>query len=176
MATIWDVDPAHSELQFKVKHMMITNVTGSFGVISGSVTTVTDDFEDATVLFEASASSIDTKNGDRDKHLRSPDFFDVDNHPTIKFSSTFFKKSGADYLLNGDLSIRGITKPIQLEVVFEGEGKDPWGNVKAGFQVIGKLSRKDYGLEWNTALEAGGVLVGDDIRISGDIQLVKTTS
>lgn len=177
MATIWNIDPAHSELQFKVKHMMITNVTGTFGVISGSLNAPGDSFDNAAIQFEASAESVDTKNADRDKHLRSADFFDVENHPVITFSSTSFQKADdEEYNLKGALTIRGITKPIELEVTFEGEGKDPWGNIKAGFQIKGKINRKDFGLEWNTALEAGGVLVGDDVRISGDIQLVKQVS
>ena len=170
----WVIDPAHSEIRFKVKHMMFTNVSGSFEKFDASVETDGDNFEDAKIQFTGEAGSLITGNADRDKHLLSPDFFDVEKYPNLTFKSTSFKqKSGDEYELKGDLTINGVTKPVKLDVEFGGTAKDPWGNTKAGFSVTGKLNRKDWGLNWNAALETGGVLVGEEVKLAIELQFVK---
>jgi len=175
MSTIqWTLDPAHSEVTFKVKHMMITNVTGQLTDYAVAVVTADDNFSNAQVVFSGKLSSLTTGNEQRDAHLRSADFFDAENHQEIKFKSTSFAKHGNDYKLTGDLTIKGVTRPLTLDVDFAGIQKDPWGNTKAGFSISGKLNRKDFGLNWNAALETGGVLVGDDVRIASEIQLIKS--
>ncbi len=171
--TNWSLDPTHSELQFKVKHLMITNVTGSLNVISAILTSESEDFEDAKVTFEAETGSIDTGNKDRDNHLISGDFFDAENHPKISFTSTSFKKDGGDYVLDGDLTVKGTTKPVKLNVEFGGIATDPWGNTKAGFTLSGKINRTDFGLSWNAALETGGVMVSEEVKLAGELQFVK---
>lgn len=174
MSTIkWTLDPAHSEVTFKVKHMMITNVTGLLKDYSVEAETASEDFTKGKVKFNAKLNSIDTGNEQRDTHLRSADFFDVEKHSDLTFTSTSFEKNGDDYKLKGDLTIKGVTKPITLDVEFGGINKDPWGNTKAGFSVTGKLNRKDFGLNWNAALETGGVLVSDEVKIAAEIQLIK---
>jgi polyisoprenoid-binding protein YceI len=173
--TKWTIDPAHSEIQFKVKHLMVTTVTGSFKKFEGGAETESDDFNDAKISFSADIASIDTGSSDRDNHLKTADFFELEKHPKLQFTSTSFKKkSDEDYELNGDLTIRGITKPVKLKVVYAGQAKDPWGNTKAGFELEGKINRKDWGLTWNAPLEAGGVLVSDEVRLLAEIQLVKS--
>ena len=153
---------------------MISNVSGSFGEFDLSVETEENDFTTASIVFTADVNSVSTGNADRDKHLKSADFFDAENHPTLRFVSTRFeKKSNGEYLLHGDLTIRALTKPLQLAVDFGGIGKDPWGNEKAGFAVSGKINRTDFKLNWNAALETGGVLVGEEVKLYGEIQLVK---
>ncbi len=172
--TKWELDPAHSELQFKVKHMMVSNVTGYFNNFSIAVETKGEEIENAQIHFTAETESIYTKNEKRDSHLKSEDFFDSDNHPQIRFESTSFKKTDdSDYLLKGNLTIREITKPVKLQVEYGGQAKDPWGNIKAGFSVSGKINRKDWGLTYNTTLETGGVMVGDEIRILAEVQMVQ---
>lgn len=172
--TKWNLDPTHSELGFKVKHMMITNVSGSFGKIDGHVETTGVDFSSAKIEFTADVNSITTANADRDNHLKSPDFFDVANYPQLKFVSTKMeKKDEENYVLQGDLTIRDVTKPVKFNVEFGGIGKDPWGNEKAGFTIIGKINRTDYKLNWNAALETGGVLVSEEVKLQAEIQLVK---
>lgn len=171
----WALDPTHSEVSFKVKHMMITNVTGNLTDFSVQATTDGDDFTTADVSFSGKAASITTGNEQRDAHLRTGDFFGTDESPEIRFKSTGFKKVDDDtFKMQGDLTIRGVTKNIDLDVDFGGIGKDPWGNTKAGFTVSGKINRKDFGLTWNAALETGGMLVSDDVRIASEIQLVKS--
>lgn len=172
--TKWSLDPAHSEVTFKVKHMMITNVTGSIRDYNVEAYTEGDSFDNAEVTFVGKLSSLSTGNDQRDEHLRSADFFDTENHSDIVFKATNYSKSSDDITLEGDLTIRGVTKPITLDVEYHGIAKDPWGNTKAGFSVRGKLNRKDFGLNWNTALETGGVLVGDEVKILCEIQLVKS--
>jgi polyisoprenoid-binding protein YceI len=172
--TRWSVDLAHSEVTFKVKHMMITNVTGILKDYSIETVAEGDEFENAEVTFVGKLASITTGNEQRDNHLRSADFFDVENNEEVIFKSTNYSKSSDDITLEGDLTIRGITKPITLDIEYTGIQKDPWGKIKAGFTVKGKLNRKDFGLNWNTALETGGVLVGDDVKIICEIQLVKS--
>jgi polyisoprenoid-binding protein YceI len=171
--TNWSLDPTHSELQFKVKHLMITTVTGSFTALTASLTTESDDFENAKVKFEAETGSINTTNTDRDNHLKSADFFDADQFPKITFESTSFTKDDEEYSLTGNLTIKGVTNPVKLNVDFGGIATDPWGNTKAGFTISGKIKRTDYGLTWNAALETGGVMVSEEVRILGELQFVK---
>jgi len=171
--TTWTLDPTHSELEFKVKHLMITTVTGSFTDFTAELTTEAEDFSDAKVSFEAQINSINTKNTDRDNHLKSADFFDAETYPTIKFEGASLAKDGDDYILSGDLTVKDVTKPVKLEVEFGGIATDPWGNVKAGFNLKGKINRTDFGLTWNAALETGGVMVSEDVRILGELQFVK---
>lgn len=170
--TKWVLDPAHSELTFKVKHMMIANVKGEFKNFSVEVDE--DDIFKSQLHVTVDTSSINTNSTDRDNHLKSADFFDVENHKELLFKSTSFKQKDDDnYELKGLLSIKDISKEVALEVEFGGINKDPWGNEKAGFSVEGKINRKDWGLNWNAALETGGVLVSEDVKISGEIQFVK---
>jgi polyisoprenoid-binding protein YceI len=173
--TKWSIDPAHSEIAFKVKHLMITNVKGEFKEFYASVYTSGEDFMTSEIDFQIDPSSIDTGDTKRDEHLKSSDFFDVENFKQISFKGNKYEKADNErnYVLYGDLVIKGIKKQIKLDVEFGGVMKDPWGTEKAGFTVDGKISRKDWGLNWNAALEAGGVLVSDDVRISGEVQLVK---
>ncbi|HRB70612.1 YceI family protein [Flavobacterium sp. WV_118_3] len=172
--TKWAIDPTHSEIGFKVKHMMFTNVSGKFENYDATITTDGDNFENASISFSADVNSVDTRNADRDNHLKSADFFDVENHPKLTFkASSFTKVDDNNYELSGDLSLRGVTKFVKLPVEFSGLMKDPWGNTKAGLNISGKISRKDWGLNWNSALETGGVLVSDDVRLNIELQLVK---
>ncbi|NDJ00095.1 YceI family protein [Flavobacterium sp. LaA7.5] len=172
--TKWVIDPTHSEIIFKVKHMMFTNLSGSFKKFDATAVTEGDNFENAKFDFSAEIDSIDTGSADRDKHLKSGDFFDGEQHPEITFTSTAFtQKSGDDYTLTGDLTISGTTKSITLDVEFGGTAKDPWGNVKAGLSATGKINRKDFGLTWNAALETGGVLVGEEVKLQIELQFAK---
>lgn len=173
VATKWALDLSHSEISFKVKHMMIANVKGSFKEFDIDVTTNGDNFNDAEINFQMKAASVDTGDANRDGHLRSADFFDADNFPLVTFAGTSFKGSGDEYVLTGDLTIRGVTKTVNLDVEFGGILNDPWGNTKAGFTLNGKISRKEYGLVWNAALESGGVLVGDEVKIICEVELAK---
>lgn len=169
--TNWVLDPTHSEVSFKIKHLMITNVTGNFGTLSGTVSSESDDFTGAVVSFNAATDSISTNNADRDTHLKSPDFFDASQFPEIKFEAGSYN-AGAEKI-TGNLTIKDVTKPVTLDVDFNGVNKDPWGNLKAGFSVSGKINRKDWGLNWNAALETGGVLVSEEVKINAEIQFVK---
>lgn len=171
--TQWGIDPAHSEIQFKVRHMMISTVTGSFGTFEGGLIESEKGLDGASVNFKADIQSISTGNSQRDEHLKSPDFFDAASHPTLTFQGILESKGGNDYLLEGTLSMHGETKAVTLEAEFSGEGKDPWGNVKSGFSLNGKVNRKDWGLNWNAALETGGVLVSEEVKLQAEIQLVK---
>ena len=172
--TKWTLDPGHSEIGFKVKHMMITNVSGSFGKFDAQVETTGDDFSTAVIEFTADIDSITTSNKDRDVHLKSADFFDAANHAQLKFVSTKVEKVDDDeYVVHGNLTLRDVTKPIKLKAELGGIGKDPWGNQKAGFTVTGTINRTDYNLKWNAALETGGVLVGEEVKIFAEIQLIK---
>jgi polyisoprenoid-binding protein YceI len=173
--TKWTIDASHSKIGFKVKHLMISNVLGSFREFEGQVTTSGTDFSKSAISLSINTASIDTEMADRDNHLKSPDFFDVANYPKINFIGTKLKDLGDDmYELSGNLEIKGVSKPVLLSVEFGGLMTDPWGNVKAGFSINGKINRKEWGLNWNAALEAGGVLVGEEIKISSDIELLKT--
>lgn len=170
----WVADPTHSEIQFKVKHLMITTVTGYFKQFSASASSQDNDFTNAKITFEAKTASIDTNNQDRDNHLRSGDFFDAEKFPVLKFESTSMEKTGeGNFKLNGQMTIKDVTKPVSLDVEFGGVMKDPWGNEKAGFSLSGKINRKDWGLNWNATLESGGILVSDDVRIFCEIQLTE---
>ena len=171
--TQWVLDPTHSELQFKVKHLMITTVTGSLHLINATLTSEGDDFENGKVTFEGETASINTGNADRDTHLKSADFFDAENFPKITFESTSLTKDGDDYILNGNLTVKGVTKPVELNAEFGGIATDPWGNTKAGFTISGKINRTDFGLTWNAALETGGVMVSEAVKIAGELQFVK---
>jgi len=171
--TTWALDIAHSEVQFKIKHLMITNVTGGFTKYDVQVNATGEDFTNANISFTADVASISTNNEQRDGHLRSADFFDAEKFPQITFQSTSFSKVGGDYELQGNLTIKGVSKPVKLTVEYGGLGRDPWGNLKAGFTISGKINRTDWGLGWNAALEAGGVLVGEDVKINCEIQLIK---
>jgi polyisoprenoid-binding protein YceI len=174
MAITYLIDPAHSTANFSVKHMMIAKVHGGFEKISGKLIFDPQNPSASSVEASIAAASINTRDAQRDTHLRSADFFDVEKYPDINFQSTALEKSGDGMRVTGDLSIHGITKQVTLEV--EGpspEMKDPWGNIKIGVSASAKIKRKDFGLTWNAALEAGGLLVGDDVNITLDVQLVK---
>jgi len=170
----WTIDPMHSEVHFKVKHLVITTVTGSFKKFEGEADAPNDDFIGASIRFSIDADSIDTNQAQRDGHLKSADFFDVANHPKIEFKSTSVtQKSGNDYIINGDLSMRGVTKPVELKAEFGGTTKDSYGNVKAGFEVTGVIVRKDFGIAFNGQNEAGVWILGEDIKISINVELAK---
>lgn len=173
MAAIkWTIDPIHSEVQFKVKHLVITTITGTFKEFSGDAT-AEDDFNNASINFETNIQSISTNNEQRDEHLRSSDFFEADKFPKLTFVSRSFTRKGDDFELKGDLTIKGITKPITFAVEYGGTMTDPWGNVKAGFEVNGAINRKDFGVNWNATTEAGGLLVGEEVKLIGNIQLLR---
>lgn len=168
----WKIDPAHSEVGFKIKHLMITNVKGDFKKFDAEAETTgdsTDVFKISKIRFTAEVASIDTGSEQRDQHLRTADFFNAEKHPQLIFDG---KKYEGD-TLEGDLTIAGITKPVKLNVEFNGIAKDPWGNTKAGFSINGKINRKDWGINWNTVLETGGFLVGDEVTINADVQFLK---
>lgn len=167
----WVLDPAHSEITFKVKHMMITNVSGSFNEFNAALEEVNENFTDTKIQFSAKINSINTNNTQRDEHLKSADFFDAETYPEIHFESEHFNAN--DEKVTGNLSIKGITKPVTFNVEFGGINKDPWGNDKAGFTISGKIKRSEFGLTWNATLETGGVLVSEDVRINCEVQFVK---
>jgi polyisoprenoid-binding protein YceI len=166
--TTWGVDPTHSEVQFKVKHLVISTVTGSFNSFNGTIEAESDDFNGADVNFAIDVDSIDTNVDDRDAHLKSDDFFSAEKYPQITFNGTYENGS-----LIGDLTIRDITKKVELDVDFGGVVVDPYGQTKAGFEVEGKINRKEFGLTWSAVTEAGGVVVGDDVRLLMSVQFVK---
>lgn len=172
--TKWAIDPTHTEVGFKVKHMMFTNVSGKIAKYDATVETDGDDFSNAVIDFTGAVDSITTNSADRDAHLLSPDFFDAVNFPELKFSATSLTKiDEGDFELKGNLTIHGVSNPVKLAVEFGGLMKDPWGNIKAGFSINGKINRKDFGLTWNAALETGGVLVSDEVKIHAEVQLIK---
>lgn len=174
MAIIWKIDPAHSEIQFKVKHLMITTVTGYFKKFEGFLETETEDFNSATVIqFTADVNSIDTNNEQRDTHLKSNEFFDSEKHSQLLFTGTRFESLGSDATLQGNLSIRGVTRPVSFEVEFGGIVVDPYGQTKAGFTITGKISRREFGLTWNAVTEAGSVVVSDEIRLNAEVQVIR---
>ncbi|MCH7408267.1 YceI family protein [Belliella sp. DSM 111904] len=166
--TKWSIDPTHSEVSFKVKHLVISTVTGYFRKFEGSAESTSDDFEGAKVNFTADIDSIDTNQSDRDGHLKSDDFFNAEAYPKLSFEGVV---SGGK--LKGDLSIREVTKAIELDVDFGGVAEDPYGNTKAGFEIEGKISRKDFNLKWNAVTEAGSVVVSDSVKLILSVQLVK---
>lgn len=174
MATKWKIDPAHAEVQFKVKHLMITTVTGYFKKFDLEVETEGEDFSTASrIEFTADVDSIDTNNAQRDAHLKSSDFFHADDHSQIRFVGKQFDVQGEEARLSGELTIRGVTKPVTVDVEFGGIVVDPYGQTKAGFTVDGRINRKDFGLVWNAVTEAGQIVVSDEIKVHAEIQLIK---
>ena len=172
--TKWALDTKHSELVFKVRHMMIANVKGEFRKFDGSIVTEGSDFTRSAIDLTIDAGSIFTNEDGRDGHLKGADFFDVEKFPTLSFKGRSFKKVSEDgYKLTGALTVKDVTKEVELDVEFGGINKDPWGNEKAGFSVSGKINRKDFGLNWNAALETGGVLVSEEVKIAAEVQFVK---
>jgi len=173
MAT-YKIDQSHSEVTFKVKHLMIASASGKFTEYEATLKSNKEDFSDAVVTFEGYAASITTGNEQRDTHLRSDDFFNAEKYPKITFKSIRLKKiSDEDYKLYGDLTIRDITKPIELKVTYNGTIVDPWGNTRLGFEIEGKVNRHEYGLKWNAVTETGGFVVGADVKIHANVELVK---
>ena len=172
--TNWNYDASHSQVAFKIRHLMITNVKGEFMDCKATVTTEDNQFETAHISFEAAAASISTGNEQRDGHLKAADFFDVEKFPVIRFESKGMKKgAGHSYKINGHLTIRDITKPLEVIAVASELVKDPWGQTKVGFEVTAVINRGDYGLVWNAPLEAGGMLLSDDVYINAEVQFVK---
>lgn len=173
--TNWILDPSHSEVEFKVKHMMISNVSGNFSKFSASVETEGEDFTTAKVTFTADIDSIDTGSEQRDTHLKSPDFFDAAKFPQVKFEATKYENVDNDgsYEVYGDLTIHGVTKPVKFDAEFGGVIKDPWGNTRAGITVSGKINRKDFGLTWNGVTEAGSLIVSEEVRVHVGLEFVK---
>lgn len=171
----WTIDAGHSHVEFSIRHLMITTVKGNFGEVEGTIVGNPEDMSDATVEVTIDVSSISTRDDKRDEHLRSADFFEVEKFPNMTFKSTGVNKTGeGTYDLTGDLTIRDQTHPVTLKTEFTGSAVDPWGNEKAGFAATGKIDRKQFGLEWNAALETGGVMVGDEVTISIEVQAAKT--
>lgn len=170
----WQIDYAHSDIGFTVRHMMISKVNGRFSDWSGSIDFDAENPANTTVDVTVQLASIDTREEKRDGHLRSPDFLDVDNYPEMRFKSSKVVQDGDDEgKLYGDLTIRGITKPVTLDVEYAGMAKSPWGTTSAGFSAVATINRKDWGLTWNQALETGGVLVGDKIKIGIELELIQ---
>lgn len=172
--TKWILDPTHSELVFKIKHLMISNVSGSFTNFKAEVITNGMDFTDAQINLVAEMSSITTNNEQRDAHLRASDFFEVDKYPELKFKSTKVEKTGEDaFDLYGELTLKGVTKLVKLSAEYNGVAKDPWGGERAGFLITGKINRSDWGVNFNGVLETGGMMLGEEVRIHSEIELVK---
>ena len=172
--TTWVLDPTHSELQFKIKHLMISTVTGQFNQFSSTVETTGDDFTTAKVHFEAEVGSISTNNEQRDTHLRSGDFFETEKYPNLVFEGERMEKTGEDeYKLYGTITMRGVSKDLVLNVEFGGITQDPWGNTRTGFSVTGKINRQDYGMSFGAVSETGGLLLGDEVKIIANVQFVK---
>lgn len=170
----WIVDTAHSEVHFKIRHLVISTVTGSFKKFEGEAESEKEDFTDVKASFSIDADSIDTNQPQRDAHLKSPDFFDAANHPKITFTSIGITKKGdGDYILKGDLTIKDVTHPIELDVEYGGITKDPYGQIKIGFDVTGKINRHNFGLKWSAVTEAGGLVVSDDVKMIVSAQFIK---
>ncbi len=174
MATKWNIDPTHSEVQFKVKHLVISTVTGQFNKFEGSLESDNEDFDGANAEFKLEAASVDTNVSDRDNHLKSAEFFDAEKFPHIKFTNGKLTKSGDNYKLMGDLTIKDNTKSITLDVEYGGSMVDGYGQNKAGFEIAGKINRKEFGLTWNAVTEAGGVVVGDDVKLILNVQVTQS--
>jgi polyisoprenoid-binding protein YceI len=171
---IWKIDASHSDVEFKVKHLMISSVTGYFGKYEGTAESSSDDFTDAKISFEADVNSISTKNEQRDQHLQAEDFFHAAQYPKLSFVSTGVKKvDDENYKVTGDLTMRGVTKPVELAVEFSGIVKDPYGQTKAGFDIKGKINRKDFGVSFHAVTDNGGLVLGDEVKLQASVQLVK---
>ena len=172
--TLWNIDPTHSEVQFKAKHLVISTVTGSFSSFDGQIEAEGDNFENAQASFTADIDSITTNNEDRDQHLKSDDFFNAEEHPQLKFESTAVEKTGdQQYKVTGDMTIRDVTNKVELDVVHGGTVSDQYGQTKAGFEVAGTINRKEFGLTWDAVTEAGNVVVGDQINLQLNVQFIK---
>ncbi|MBK9319442.1 MAG: YceI family protein [Bacteroidetes bacterium] len=170
--TTWNIDASHTNVKFTVTHLVISEVEGSFRAFDGKVTSTSPDFNNANIEFTVDVKSIDTDNEDRDKHLKSDDFFNAEKFPQMVFKSTSFKKTeGKNYVLTGDLTIRDVTKKVTFDVTYGGTVKDPWGNTKAGFKAKSKINRKDYKLMWGAVTEAGGMVVSDEVEIAINLEL-----
>lgn len=178
MATAqWDFDPTHSELGFKIKHLMITSVSGSFKKFDVKVKTQNDDFSTAQITATADMNSIHTNNEQRDAHLRNSDFFETDKYPELSFQSTRVERIDEEtFTVYGDLTMKGVTKPVKLNVEYSGLTKDPWGGERAGFVVTGKINRSDWGINFNGVLETGGLVLGEEVKLNSEIQLIKVTA
>ena len=172
--TVWNIDPAHSTVEFSVRHMMVSNVKGHFGTVSGKIETIDENIGDATLEVDIDASSIDTRAEQRDVHLRSADFLDVETYPKITFKSTQIKDHGdGKFDVLGDLTIRGVTKEVTLSAEDNGRGRSPFGSYVAGFSATTQFSRQEFGAKWNVALEAGGFMVGDIVKVTLEIEAAK---
>jgi polyisoprenoid-binding protein YceI len=169
----WTVDPTHTRIGFVARHMMVAKVRGWFKEFTAEVEVGENPLE-STVSVEVQMDSIDTGNGDRDGHLRTNDFFDIAQYPTMKLVSTAFRADGDDYEMDADLTIKDVTRPVTFELEFDGTGTDPWGGTRAGLSLSATINRKDWGIEWNAPLETGGVLVGDKVQLEIDVELVKS--
>jgi len=173
MAT-YKIDPAHSDFMFKVKHLMISTATVVFKKFDASLEINEEDFSQAKVTFEADIDSVDTKNEQRDEHLKGEEFFSADKFPKMTFTSTKIESNGDnEYIVTGDLTIRDVTKPVDLKVEYNGSTKDPWGQERMGFEISGKINRKDFGLKWSAVTEAGGLVVADDVKLAMNVEMVK---
>jgi len=171
VAGTWTIDPVHSEVGFSVRHMMVSKVRGKFGVFSGDIVTG-DNPLDSSVTATVDLSSIDTGNSDRDNHIRSADFFDIDTHKTMTFRSTGVRVDGDDFVLDGELTLKGVTQPVSLQLELGGFGPDPYGGTRAGFTATGEIKRSDFGVDFNAVLETGGVVVADKVTITLEIEAV----
>ncbi len=172
--TTWNVDGTHSNVKFSVSHLVVSTVEGYFKIFSGTVLSKSPDFNNANIAFTVDVSSINTDNEQRDKHLKSDDFFNAEKYPKMSFTSTSFKKTkGNYYVLEGNLTIRDVTKKVKFAVVYGGTVKDPWGGTRAGFKATTTISRQEYGLKWNKLTEAGGAVVGDEITINLNVELTE---
>ena len=171
--TVWKLDPSHTLVEFSAKHLMITTVKGRITDVEGTIYADENDLSSSSVDVTLKAATLDTRTEQRDNHLRSADFLDVENFPAIAFKSTRIEGDRSEFKLTGDLTIRGVTKPITLDVTFEGQTKDPWGGERIGFSAMGKIDRREFGLTWNVLLETGGLTVGNDIKINVEVEAVK---
>ncbi len=170
--TSYSIDPAHTTAEFIVRHLMITKVRGRFGAVSGSIELEAGRAVPTSVQATIDATSIDTREPQRDTHLKSPDFFEVEKYPTLEFASTRIEGEGGSFTIHGDLTIHGVTREVALKAEFEGRTADPWGGQRIGYSASATINRKDFGLAWNAALETGGVMVGDEVRIELEVQAV----
>lgn len=171
--TTWKIDPAHTHVEFAVKHMMISTVKGRFSDVTGEILLDEGTLPNSKLNIDVNVASIDTREPQRDTHLRSADFFDIEKFPKMTFRATVIEGPLDQFKLTGDLTIHGVTRPVTFDVAHEGRGKDPWGGERIGFSATGKIKRSDFGLTWNAALETGGFLVGDDVKITLDVEAVK---